>query len=151
MTDTFTFTEALKDVFVGREIGRGTYRTVYSCPVDKSIVIKYQRERCQFDNVTEWLVWQEYKDTPDVSKWLAPCHYISASGDLLLQARTSFIRELPDKMPAFLCDFKPRNYGTLGRGKSKRIVCHDYGYLLNNKLRTGMKNVKWWDTESVYK
>jgi hypothetical protein len=146
-----TFSEAIKDLVIGREIGKGTYRTVYSSAIDNKVVIKYQRERCTFDNVYEWMVWQEYKDTPEVAKWLAPCYAISASGDLLLQARTSLATKLPDKMPAFLCDFKPRNYGTIGKGKNKRVVCHDYGYLLKSNLRKGMRNVTWWETESIYK
>lgn len=146
-----SFNETLNDLVVGRELGRGTYRTVYSSAIDKSVVFKYQRERCTFDNVYEWLVWQEYKDCPDIAKWLAPCIAISASGDMLLQTRTTPATILPDKMPAFLCDFKPRNYGTIGRGKHKRVVCHDYGYLLKDSLRKGMKTVKWWESESVYK
>ena len=144
-------TKEFFDLIVGQEIGRGTYRTVYSCASTKNWVFKFQEDNYCFDNVMEWEVWKEYQHVPEIAKWLAPCHYISANGNILIQERTGLITDLPKEMPAFLCDTKPKNYGVLGKGKNKRVVCHDYAYLINSRLNTKMKKTKWWETESIYK
>lgn len=137
-------------LIIGQKIGQGMYRSVFSFGSTKNWVLKVQDNDYCFDNVVEWETWREYRSKPEIAKWLAPCHYISPNGSLLIQERTKLITDLPKEMPAFLCDTKPKNYGTIGKGKNKRVVCHDYGYLINSKLNMKMKKVKWWETESIY-
>lgn len=77
-----------------------------------------------FQNVVEWETWQRVKDTP-ASRWFAECRWISGNGSVLVMERTrpAADRDYPEKMPAYLSDFKRRNYGMIG----KFLVCHDYG------------------------
>lgn len=140
----------LADVVSGRRLGGGAYRLVFACAIDKSLVFKVQKDKYRFDNVCEWEAWWQYRHMPSIAKWLAPCIAISPCGTVLLQARTTPLQNAPEKLPAFLCDTKMANYGTIGKGKNKRVVCHDYGFLLPGPLKTGMKKVKWWNTESIY-
>lgn len=134
----------------GRRLGRGESRVVYSSAIDKSLVFKFERAKHSFHNVCEWEAWQQYKHIPTIAKWLAPCVAISPCGTILLQERTTPLQNAPDKLPAFLCDTKMSNYGTLGKGKNQRVVCHDYGFLITIKPKSGMKKVNWWNTESIY-
>jgi hypothetical protein len=66
---------------------------------------------------------------------------MSPDGRLLMQKRVDPLPlgyDLPGKMPAFLCDFKPSNYGLL----NGHIVCVDYAMVIPNpSLR--LVNVKW--------
>lgn len=138
-TNSTAFQLAMYDLVVGKPLGYGCFRDVYICGLNAEWVVKFQRERCDFDNVKEWEAWQEYKHNPKVAKWLAPCHHISASGDILIQQRTQYLEKLPEKMPSFLTDVKPDNYGFL----NGHIVCHDYGFLHPAKLNTRLRTVKW--------
>ena len=105
-------------------IYQGMSRTVWSSEVFPDCVIKVEDRKGYFQNVVEWETWQRVKDTP-MAKWFAPCRWISPNGSILVMDRTRAAgdAQYPEKMPAFLCDFKRRNYGMLGEA----LVCHDYG------------------------
>lgn len=113
-------------MFIGRILGNGEYRVVFAYnehPYDK--VIKVESEGGKFANILEWEFWQQVQKYPTQSKWFAPCYRIASNGSVLIQARTEPIPEsmLPKKIPAFMWDVKPSNWG-LWKG---RPVCHDYG------------------------
>lgn len=135
-----TFQLALYDLVVGKRLGAGDFRDVFVCNLNQNWVVKFQRDKGDFDNVNEWQTWQEFKHDKKIAKWLAPCHFISGSGDILIQERTKYLERLPKKMPRFLTDTKPSNYGFL----NGHIACHDYGFLLYiNKSNTIMRTVEW--------
>lgn len=113
----------LNDLFVGDEIARGTYRTVYAHALDPTLVIKIEHAARCFCNAAEWDIWGEIRDRPEIARWFAPCVAISFSGSVLIQKRTAPLTKLPAQLPNFLCDIKPANFGRY-RG---RVVAHDYG------------------------
>lgn len=125
-----------------KELGRGMSRVVYESPLLPHAVIKTEDRRKHFQNVIEWETWERVKDT-EFAKWFAPCLQISMCGGVLIQAKTTAPHRFPDKMPAFLCDFKRTNYG-MHKG---RIVCHDYGthLMFENGMTKRMRKAEWWD------
>lgn len=143
-TNSVTFSKALWDIAVGRKLGSGAFRDVFVCAFDTSLVLKIQRDPNNFDNVIEWETWQAYGGDDRIGNWLAPCVSISASGDILIQARTYPALEFPKELPSFLTDFKTGNYGTIGTGKKKRFVCHDYGNIVVPKLNPKLRKANWW-------
>lgn len=141
------FKETFEDGFnllCGERIASGMTRHVYDCNVDKSLVVKVESAevRTHFQNLMEWFVWRAVCGTA-YEKWFAPVVEISPNGRLLLMKRTKPASTLPDKMPAFLADFKPSNFG-LYQG---RLVCHDYGsnLLMQEGLSKRMRKVDWGD------
>lgn len=135
----------LNDFFHGmtaEKVGRGIGREVYVCPLDRTLVIKIEDRARSFQNQMEWETWQFVHGT-SYEKWFAPCVHISPTGMVLVMQRTQRPAKFPDKMPAFLSDFKRDNYGTY----KGHVVCHDYGtnLLMQNGLSQRMKKVKWWD------
>lgn len=142
-----TNTAVHRDMFhavCGDRIGTGMSREVYACTLNPAWVVKVEDGACHFQNVIEWEIWSGAKDR-DAGRWLAPCHFISPNGSILIQSRTTPARtkEYPDRMPAFLTDFKRANYGLIG----KRFVCHDYGtaLVLDNGLSTRLRKAGWWE------
>jgi len=112
-----------KEMFCGEMIGHGTSRRVYTLAQQPDRVLKIEYEgKGFFHNVEEWRLWNEVSERPELSKWLAPCYSISANGMFLIQARTQPLERLPDKVPAWLGDFKRANWGLY----EDRPVCHDY-------------------------
>jgi hypothetical protein len=109
---------------------------------DESVVVKIESGSRSFQNVEEWLAWTWVKGTA-MAKWFAPCISVSAAGSILIQQRVTPMRkgERPGKLPAFLCDLKPENFGMY----QGRIVCCDYGTVLSS-IRTASKRMvvaKW--------
>lgn len=119
----FQTTHEFINLFLGEEIGGGCYRTVYGLRTDPTKVIKIEIGARTFSNVTEWDIWKNCEDDSEWSKWLAPCHFISECGTILIQSRIEPVRLVPDRVPNFLTDLKPSNWGKL----DKRTVCCDYG------------------------
>ncbi|MFA9261767.1 MAG: hypothetical protein ACEQSB_00205 [Undibacterium sp.] len=115
---------------IGRFVGEGQHRYVYEMPSDdKNFVykiVKNNKAAEGFHNVTEYNVWHELQST-EMGKWLAPCHFISHHGSILVQSRTQVISEhlIPKLVPKFLTDCHKNNWG-LYKG---RPVLHDYGFL----------------------
>lgn len=139
-----------RDLFnfiTGPEIGEGANRIVYEYePNPKSHVIKF--EPAGFQNVREFEIWQEIKDTKH-AKWFAPCVQISPCGVFLIQERTEPIpkAEYPELVPKFLFDRKYKNYGVIKKPSKKRqFVCHDYGtFSLVNGYSDKLVKADWWE------
>lgn len=114
----------------GDSLGGGMSRQVFNHPDDPTKVIKVENSARHFQNVMEWETWQDSKDCPDVARWLAPCHSISYSGTFLVmsKARDLLPNEIPEKLPSFLTDHKPENFGIL----NGKVVCRDYGLIIRN-------------------
>lgn len=143
------FTSALSTdvaaMVIGRHIADGQFRSVFEWLGRRSTVAKLENGAQSFHNITEHAVWNVVKDTA-MAKWFAPVIDISSCGIVLLQERTKPIKEserhlLPKRVPRFLADIKPTNWGWL-RG---RIVCHDYAnnYIIENGLVSGMRKADW--------
>lgn len=112
-------------IFLGSLIDTGLSRTVYGCRMDNSLVIKIEQDDYYKQNVAEWLIWDHVAHNEKYSRWFAPCEWLSPNGRVLLQKRTFPIETLPKRLPPYLGDQKPENFG-LYKG---RVVCHDYGML----------------------
>lgn len=138
-------TDDLVRSLCGTRLGRGAAREVYAYGPNDRLVLKLELGARSFQNAMEWRTWRDLHDTKH-AVWLAPCVWISDSGNALLMHRTQPMQEgqEPKKMPAWLSDFKRVNYGLL-LGK---VVCHDYGstMLLNHGAfsKTPLQAVEWW-------
>lgn len=133
-----------KDLFefiCGEYIDYGSQRVVFDYKLDRTCVVKLQSEN-GFQNAMEWELWHDSKGT-DARKWLAPCVQISPNGIWLIQKKTSTLlyNKLPKKMPKFLADFNPDNFGMY----AGRVVCHDYGKNLcaYEAIKRGEQVVDW--------
>lgn len=142
------------DVLCGRRLGTGMSRDVFECRILPECVVKVEETSQHFQNVVEWEAWKIVKDTP-YSRWFAACRWISPNGAVLIMEKTvpAGPADYPDKMPAFLCDFKKNNYGLSYAQDPKTgkmfytFVAHDYGtnLLVENGLSKRMKSVEWLD------
>ena len=133
------------NLVLGEWIGGGVARTVYAHQSFQDKVVKIETRGYSFQNAAEWEIWCEVKNTK-LAKYFAPCFEISRAGVVLVQARTEkFPMDiLPKRLPEFMTDLKPSNFGLY----EKRIVCHDYGILLNGLISTvckasRIKSIKW--------
>jgi len=122
----------------------GMSRAVWDSKVLPDCVIKVEETSGMFQNVVEWETWQRVKDTP-MSRWFAECRWISPNGSVLIMERTKPASDdrYPEKMPAFLSDFKRRNYGMIG----EFLVCHDYGtnMLFEHGMTKRLVKANWTD------
>jgi len=129
-------------LFCGERLGNGIGREVYEMATDATKVVKIETAARSFQNIAEWELWRQVKDTRH-AKWLAPCHHISPCGIILIMDRTEPLRrgECPKRVPDWLTDFHRGNWGML----NGRVVCHDYGYtrLVYEGLRCGMTTPDW--------
>ena len=127
-------------------IYQGMSRAVWSSELLPDCVIKVEDRAGYFQNVVEWETWQRVKGTP-FEHWFAPCRSISPNGAILVMERTRPAGDAQylEKMPAYLCDFKRRNYGMLG----DQLVCHDYGtnLLFEHGMTRRMVRANWSDTK----
>jgi hypothetical protein len=153
MSDETVRREAF-NLLCDERIAYGMSRSVYSSKLLPDCVIKVEDSARDFQNIVEWETWQRVRDTP-MSRWFAICRWISPNGQILIMERTRqpALSEYPEKMPAFLCDFKRTNYGistTLDKktGKpSHMFVRHDYGtnLLFEHGMTKRMVKANWWD------
>lgn len=148
-------TKAFEDAFnllCGEQLGSGLHRFVYECRLRPELVVKVERENVDwrfFANVHEMRFWDNNQYYKKVADWLAPCRYMSPDGRILLQDRarpaTSF-DNLPEKLPGFLTDRKPQNYGYLPNGQ---FVCIDYTLTIDNP-NTRLSAAKWHSGETEF-
>ena len=133
-------------MLVGKFLGRGQFRNVYVLLSDPTKVVKIEEREQSFSNIKEWEFWQDNKDNPMIAKWLAPCHYISPSGAVLIQSRCYMVedKKLPKMLPSFLTDTKYQNFGML----NGKVVCFDYATVVNN-LNTKLRNTKWFGDREI--
>lgn len=118
-------------------VGNGISRTVYKHPSDPRKVVKIE-EAGYFQNLNEWLLWQQWKSQPALSRWLAPCYEISADGRRLVM---EYVHDLEPwkpitEIPNWLREPQKENFGYMG----KKIVCRDYGYLIK-RLQLSVDNI----------
>lgn len=128
--------------FVGDMIGSGVARDVYACLSDDSVVVKVEARSRSFQNIKEYEVWEEVRDTK-FAKLFAPCVSISPDGSVLIQKRAEPARrsDLPKKVPKFWGDLKKENFGFI-KGK---LVCVDYGYFpIGLALSGKTRKANWW-------
>ena len=132
-----TATDAF-NMLAGAKLGSGCYRDVFECKIRPDLVVKVEIPRDSgyrtFANVAEMKFWDDHEFTPEVKKWLARCEFLSPDGLILLQERVTPATEIdlarmPNKLPAFLTDRKPDNYGWT---KDGRFVCCDYAMTIKN-------------------
>lgn len=133
----------LFNTICNKKIGGGMSREVFSSKLLPNSVIKCESGQRIFQNQFEWEIWQNIGYSALGKKWLAPCEWISPCGSVLIMKKTTPAVKYPDKMPAFLTDFKHTNYG-MYKG---RLVCHDYGtaHFLNVGLTKRMKKADWYE------
>lgn len=137
--------ETYQDAFnllCGDKIGGGAHRTVFACRLLPNMVVKVEDEHWRyFANMKEMTFWCDHRHYRKVGDWLAPCEFMSPDGRILLQRRIDPLPlsyEMPEKMPAFLTDFKRENFGLM----DGRLVCMDYGMTISNpSIR--LKKVAW--------
>jgi hypothetical protein len=130
------------NVLCGEQLGEGIHRRVFACKFDETLVVKVEYET-NFHigtNAAEYRWWMDCGDVPWIADHLAPCVRISPNSRVLIQRRCQPVRvnELPEKMPSFLMDIKPENFGWY----NGRIVCHDYP-MLNTTISKRFKKVNW--------
>lgn len=113
-----------RSLLCGDRIGQGSAREVFVLRTNPEYVVKIETAGGSFQNVAEWEIWSFVNGGP-LQKWFAPCEMISNCGVMLVQRRVKPLRdhELPKKLPEFLCDLKPENYGLF----NGNFVCNDYG------------------------
>ncbi len=117
----------------GNWIATGVFRSVYDYNLDDKYVVKIEKDNTSC-NMIEYMIWDEVRglinDKEWVKDWFAPCKWISPNGRILIMEKTKEFKrgmEVPTKVPEFLWDVKPDNFGWIG----KNYVCHDYGQLYN--------------------
>jgi hypothetical protein len=141
--EQFVFEEAF-NMLCGDLLGEGICRKVYECKIDKTIVVKVEKDpNAMFQNAHEYRHWTESQFYKKAAAWLAPCISISTYGTVLLQRRVQPLQreQLPAEIPEFLNnDIKPSHFGML----DGRVVCCDYA-LLGTVLPMRMKRPKWDD------
>lgn len=132
-------------LMLGEKLGWGSARQVYAFAMRPDTVLKIETVAGSFQNIREWEFWRDNCEVTDIKRWLAPCVSISACGTILVQKRTTPVskRDLPDKMPGFLTDLKPCNFGFI----DERIVCHDYALHIAH-ASTRMRKANWRDNDT---
>lgn len=134
--------EAAFNLLCGDLLGEGIHRKVFSCKIDPSLVVKVETDEDyrSFANAYEHRNWTDNEHYIAVANWLAPVVSISACGFVMLQKRITPVRlsELPEKLPSFLTDIKPDNFG-LYEG---RLVACDYSTLIT-RVNTSLRKAEW--------
>ena len=106
-------------------IGRGTARDVYEISGHPDKVLKVCSGQSNFSNWMEILVYSQFKDTGD----LAELFSWSWSGKFLIMERLAPLDPgdlSSHRIPSYLTDRKPENYGKDASGKIKAL---DYAAL----------------------
>ena len=127
------FDHAFEEAFnllCGEKIGQGMSRTVFECKLLPNYVVKVEPDLGHFQNIAEWLIWQEVIGTP-ASRWFAECKWLGDNGKILIQERTRppAPKEFEAKVPVWFTDLKRTNWGMAQTNKEGKqyLVCHDYG------------------------
>lgn len=130
------------NMLAGDKIGEGIHRMVFTCKIRNDLVVKVESDNFRFfANVFEMRFWSENQHNTAISKWLAPCEYMSPDGRIMLQKRARPLHDsdvIPNRLPVFLTDIKKSNFGFIG----DQLVCVDYA-LFNVKPSTALKTVAW--------
>lgn len=115
-------------LILGDFIGEGVARKVYHWLPDPNLVAKIQMresyEDRDYQNIAEYQLWESASKI--VKKFLAPIHYISPCGTLVLQSYCGPIISpgpIPKQIPKVLTDTHQANWGWY----DGRAVLVDYG------------------------
>lgn len=131
-----------RSLLCGDLMGRGSAREVFELRTNPEYVIKIEQKGGSFQNACEWEIWSFVRGDR-LEKWFAPCEMISNCGVMLVQRKVQPLRrpELPKRLPEFLCDLKPENFGMF----EGRFVCCDYGTMACAVRNTSQRLVpaKW--------
>lgn len=126
----------------GDLLGEGIHRKVFECKIDPTLVVKVETDEVHrsFANVMEHKNWSENELYKPVARWLAPVVSISPCGFVMLQKRVTPLREgeYPEKLPSFLTDIKPANFGLF----EGRVVACDYSFLITT-ISERLKKAFW--------
>lgn len=144
--DTLSYQEeTLIDAYkllIGEMIGHGESRTVFSCTLNPNYVVKIERLPSDgvrtYHNVLEWS--NHLYACEHLREWLAPIHFISPNGILLIMDKGEKITDksvMPSKIPSIFMDTHINNFA-LFDGKVKIV---DYPFLRNEKFSLVKK--KW--------
>lgn len=120
---------------LGELLGEGAFRYVFQHPEKKNRVIKIDVGQ-SLSNATEFNIWNDIKDIPDVAKWFAPVHECTPDGRILIMEKvdtTRRIEDYPKMVPSFFGDVKWNNFGFI----KDQFVCIDYA--INSMYVTGAK------------
>ena len=138
----------LIDLMLGEQIGYdGISRTAYVLRTDERFVVKLEKSGGDyFSNVREWTIWQAASQIPWAVKWLAKTTFISENGRVLVMERTTPFsngQRTPDRLPVWLTDYKPENYGW--GCISGEFVSHDYAndLIIGNGFKNRLRKVAW--------
>lgn len=131
--------EDFLSVVIGPYIGGGLYRNVFEHAYDNTLVVKVETNAGSFANIRENRMWFDYCEHPKLSKWFAPCVYISDGGKVLIQKKVAPLdgRKMPTKIPPMIDDGHMGNWGIY----EDRVVCCDYGNQLSNQIAAKSKFV----------
>lgn len=131
-------------MITGEVLGAGEFRIVYEHLHRDDLVLKFEPNGNDFQNIAEWEFWNDNKDNKKVAAWLAPCEFISPCGIILAMKKTikPDKSDFPNMIPEFLVDLKYKNFGML----NGKFVAHDYG-LYHAKVPTKRKSANWWGDE----
>lgn len=130
------------DILCGEKIGEGISREVFRCRLNPNWIVKVEREGQWFQNIREYLIWEEIQHWKKMSKWFAPVEYISPHGTVLIQHKVTpaYETDLPKQLPTFFTDIKQENFGML----NGQFVCFDYGTTpISRNWSTRLKKFNW--------
>lgn len=138
------------NMFAGRKLGSGVNRDVFECKLRPELVVKVEivpeNGYRSFCNVLETRFWDDHQYRKAIADWLAPIHYTSPDGLVVLQERVRIcdkddVEKMPATIPAFLTDRKVQNFGWTKAGK---LVCVDYAFTIPNPSVRKNKAEWWW-------
>lgn len=134
----------------GELLGEGLSRKVMAYRLDSKYVIKIEEDTngLWFQNIKEWIIWQDVCEISYLKNHFAACKWISPCGRFLIQERTEPIphSEYPEKFPHFFTDEKYQNFGVVYREGKRHFVCHDYGSLhFTDGFTKRTKKANWWE------
>ena len=133
MSDNAFIHKELFWLTVGRQLGQGMTRNVWTVRNRDDLVIKTEEGGRSFDNIREWEIWNAVVGTP-FERCFAPIVNISSCGSVMVMRRTvpPQVKDLPEWVPVFINDCHYHNFGML----DGRLVCHDYAN--SPMLKTGL-------------
>ncbi len=141
LTALFMLNE-FEHLFLGKKLGLGHRREVYELKIDNTKVVKYDYDGGRA-NFSEWNTWENVQNwTGDLKKykeWLCPCRWISPDGTFMIVDKVEPLPKsrIPKKVPSFLTDHKPDNFGLL----NNKVVCIDYEFIPDKTIANNIKMV----------
>jgi len=137
--------DEVHNFFLGKRLGKGIHRDVFTFPLKEGYVIKIANEpESRAVNLIEARIWNQLTETP-AQKWFAPVIDVSESGTYLVQRRAEQLpkEKYPKMIPHFFTDTKYSNFGWI---KGIGFVCVDFGsFNMFRGITTKMLKAEWWE------